>query len=55
MKSRILLVDDEAAIADWLRIVLESEGYAVAVAGDSASAMVQMAQHEFSLAVVDLV
>ena len=26
MKPRILLVDDEPAIADWLRIVLEGEG-----------------------------
>ncbi|MBI2525639.1 MAG: sigma-54-dependent Fis family transcriptional regulator [Candidatus Rokubacteria bacterium] len=55
MKSRILLVDDEAAIADWLRIVLGGEGYDVAVAGDAAGAMAQMAQHEFALALVDLV
>ncbi len=55
MKPRILLVDDEFAIADWLRIVLESEGYDVAIAGDAAGAIAQMAQHEFSLALVDLV
>ena len=55
MKSRILLVDDEPAIADWLRIVLEGEGYDVGVAGDSVSALGQMTEREFSLALVDLV
>src|SRR5512134_1698832 len=55
MKSRILLVDDEPAIADWLRMVLEGEGYDVGVAGDSVSAVGQMTEREFSLALVDLV
>jgi DNA-binding NtrC family response regulator len=55
MKSRILLVDDEPAIADWLRIVLEGEGYDVGVAGDSVSALGQMTERAFSLALVDLV
>jgi DNA-binding NtrC family response regulator len=55
MKSRILLVDDEPAIADWLRIVLEGEGYDVGVAADSVSALGQMTEREFSLALVDLV
>ena len=55
MKSRVLLVDDEPAIADWLRIVLEGEGYDVGVAGDSVSALGQMTDRDFSLALVDLV
>ena len=55
MKSRVLLVDDEPAIADWLRIVLEGEGYDVGVAADSASAPGQMTEREFSLALVDLI
>ena len=55
MKSRILLVDDEPAIADWLRTVLEGEGYDVGVAGDIVSALGQMTEREFSLALVDLV
>jgi DNA-binding NtrC family response regulator len=55
MKPRILLVDDEPAIADWLRIVLEGEGYDVGVAGDTVSAIGQMTEREFSLALVDLV
>ena len=55
MKSRVLLVDDEPAIADWLRIVLEGEGYDVGVAGDSVSALGQMTERDFSLALVDLV
>ncbi|HET6366362.1 MAG TPA: sigma-54 dependent transcriptional regulator [Pseudomonadales bacterium] len=55
MKSRVLLVDDEPAIADWLRIVLKGEGYDVGVAGDSVSALGQMTERDFSLALVDLV
>ncbi len=55
MKSRVLLVDDEPAIADWLRIVLEGEGYDVGVAADSVSALGQMTERDFSLALVDLV
>jgi DNA-binding NtrC family response regulator len=55
MKPRILLVDDEPAIADWLRIVLEGGGYDVGVAGDAVSAVGQMTEREFSLALVDLV
>jgi DNA-binding NtrC family response regulator len=55
MKPRVLLVDDEPAIADWLRIVLEGEGYDVGVAGDAVSAIGQMTERDFSLALVDLV
>ena len=34
MAQRILVVDDEAAIRDTLRMVLEFEGYEVATVGD---------------------
>ncbi|HEY1435602.1 MAG TPA: sigma-54 dependent transcriptional regulator [Thermoanaerobaculia bacterium] len=39
MAQRILVVDDEAAIRDTLRMVLEYEGYQVATAGDGRSAL----------------
>jgi two-component system nitrogen regulation response regulator NtrX len=39
MAQRILVVDDEAAIRDTLRMVLEYEGYEVATAGDGRSAL----------------
>jgi DNA-binding NtrC family response regulator len=52
--ARILLVDDEPAIADWLRLVLEGEGYEVEIAGTIASAMGLVDGREFALALVDL-
>ena len=39
MAQRILVVDDDAAIRDTLRMVLEYEGYEVATAGDGRSAL----------------
>jgi two-component system nitrogen regulation response regulator NtrX len=39
MAQRILVVDDEAAIRDALRMVLEYEGYEVATVGDGRSAL----------------
>jgi DNA-binding NtrC family response regulator len=51
---RILLVDDEPAIADWLRLVLEGEGYEVEIAGSVASAVGQVEDKDCALALVDL-
>ena len=39
MAQRILVVDDEAAIRDTLRMVLEYEGYEVATVGDGRAAL----------------
>src|SRR5215472_4528003 len=39
MAQRILVVDDEAAIRDTLRMVLEFEGYEVATVGDGRAAL----------------
>jgi DNA-binding NtrC family response regulator len=54
-KSRVLLVDDEPAIAEWLRIVLEGAGYEAEATGDIAGAMSRMQGQEFAVALVDLV
>ncbi|HUG36598.1 MAG TPA: sigma-54 dependent transcriptional regulator, partial [Candidatus Limnocylindrales bacterium] len=54
-KSRVLLVDDEPAIAEWLRIVLEGAGYEAEASGDIAGAMSRMQGQEFAVALVDLV
>jgi DNA-binding NtrC family response regulator len=54
-KPRVLLVDDEPAIAEWLRLVLEGAGYEAAVAGDTAEAIAALQGHELSVALVDLV
>jgi DNA-binding NtrC family response regulator len=54
MKPRILVVDDEPIIADNLKLTLEREGYEVETAASTVSAMVQIEDREFSLAIVDL-
>ena len=51
---RVLLVDDEPAIADWLRLVLEGEGYEVEIAGSVASAVGLVEDKDCALALVDL-
>ena len=55
MRPRILVVDDEAIIAENLRLILEREGYEVETAGNTATAMLRAEEREFSLALVDLV
>jgi two-component system, NtrC family, nitrogen regulation response regulator NtrX len=42
MAQRVLVVDDEAAIRDTLRMVLEYEGYEVATAGDGRAALSEL-------------
>ena len=55
MKPRILVVDDQAIIADNLRMTLEAQGYDVDTAANTVGAMLRMDEREFSLALVDLV
>ena len=54
MKPPVLVVDDEPFIADNLQLTLEREGYQVETAASTVSAMLQMEEREFSLALVDL-
>ncbi len=53
--ARVLVVDDEPTMADGLRMVLAAEGYSVRVAGTMAAALAEEAEHDFDLAVVDMV
>jgi len=53
-KARILIVDDEASIRDSLRRVLEYEDYAVHAAADGPSALEQLAERRFDLALFDI-
>ena len=53
--ARVLVVDDEPTMADGLRMVLGAEGYNVRVAGTMAAALAEEAEHDFDLAVVDMV
>ncbi|MBI2216205.1 MAG: sigma-54-dependent Fis family transcriptional regulator [Candidatus Rokubacteria bacterium] len=50
----ILVVDDEASIADALRLTLEGEGYSVRIAGGVGTALAVLSQTEIQAAVVDL-
>jgi len=52
---RILLVEDNVEIADAVRKMLERERYAVAHVGDGESALEQLIDGEYDLAVLDLV
>jgi two-component system, NtrC family, response regulator AtoC len=54
MKHTVLVVDDEASIADGLRLTLEAEGYSVRIAGSVRTALSAVAQAEAHVAIVDL-
>ena len=52
--SKILLVDDEAAITDNLAPFLERAGFAVAVAGDGEAALQKVSQFAPDLIILDV-
>ena len=54
VRHTILVVDDEASIADGLRLTLEAEGYSVRIAGSVRTALASVAQSEPHVAIVDL-
>jgi signal transduction histidine kinase/ActR/RegA family two-component response regulator len=50
----ILVVDDEASIADWLRDTLEGAGHGVAVAHDGVQALRYLEDQAFDLVLTDM-
>ena len=52
--ARILVVEDEASLADTVRYNLEREGYAVTVASDGRSALERFRVDEPTLVILDL-
>src|SRR5438034_356407 len=54
METRILIVDDDPFICRQLEELYSSQQYAVSSAPNAAEALRLLAEHEFSLAVVDL-
>lgn len=54
MKSRILVVDDEASIREFMEIFLKKEGYEVALAEDGAKAKDMLAKRTFDMVISDL-
>lgn len=54
MKSRILVVDDEVSIREFLDIMLKKEGYEVSLAEDGQKAKELMAKKTFDMIISDL-
>jgi DNA-binding NtrC family response regulator len=54
MRQTVLVVDDEASIADGLRLTLEAEGISVRLAGSVRTALAAVAQTDVQVAIVDL-
>lgn len=53
-KKRILVVDDEEAVRDSLRAVIEAMGVEVVTAHDGATAIVELRKGRLSLIILDL-
>ncbi|XOF34836.1 MAG: sigma-54-dependent transcriptional regulator [Candidatus Electrothrix sp. YB6] len=51
---RILIVDDELSMRDFLSILFKQEGYEVTVAPDAASALAVSENQEFDIAITDI-
>jgi DNA-binding NtrC family response regulator len=54
LRHTILVVDDEASIADGLRLTLEAEGYSVRIAGSVRTGLAAVTQADAHVAIVDL-
>ena len=54
MSSRILVVDDDASLAEMLTIVLEGEGFETTVVGDGAAALPALRESSPDLVLLDL-
>jgi two-component system OmpR family response regulator len=52
--QRLLVVDDDRALARTIENYLEDAGFEVDVAADAASARKQLAQHSYDMAIIDL-
>ena len=53
-KARILVVDDERSMQEFLDIFFRSEGYEVVTAGDLSSALLHLEGDEFDVVVSDI-
>jgi len=53
MNSRILLVDDDAALVDSLRDILEDAGYAVSAASNCRDALAELQHSDVELMLLD--
>ncbi len=53
-KTRLLVVDDELSMREFLAILLEREGYEVVTAADAATALSHLAAGEYALVISDV-
>ena len=53
-KTRVLVVDDEQSIRDFLTMGLEDEGYSVETAKDGLSALTKMHENPFDIVILDV-
>lgn len=54
MKTRILVVDDELSMREFISILLEREGYEVVTAADAATALERLAASTIDLVISDV-
>ncbi|MBN1299882.1 MAG: sigma-54-dependent Fis family transcriptional regulator [Melioribacteraceae bacterium] len=54
MSSKILIVDDEKAIRDSLKVVLEDEGYITAIAQDGLEALEKIEKDDYDVVLTDI-
>ncbi|CAH2031529.1 sigma-54-dependent transcriptional regulator [Trichlorobacter ammonificans] len=54
MKTRVLIVDDELSMREFLSILLEREGYEVLTAADAATALSRLASNRIDLVISDV-
>ncbi|MFH1061794.1 MAG: sigma-54 dependent transcriptional regulator [Candidatus Omnitrophota bacterium] len=54
MQARILLVDDEKDLLEWLSIVLEKEGYLIKCATSGEEALKLFGQEQFDMVITDI-
>lgn len=52
--TEILVIDDELSVADALKVILESEGFRVTVAGSGRDGIERARRGKFGLAITDL-
>lgn len=53
-RGRVLIIDDEPSVADALRVILEDEGFAVAVAANGRDGIAEARRAPFGVTVTDL-
>ena len=54
MSSRILVVDDDVALAEMIGIVLQNEGFDVVFCADGSQALAQFQEHHPDLVLLDV-